>query len=77
MFHILHSIVQHTTIREGDTPAAMNARLGYNSSVIQIAQSIPLQPYDWVTGQFILPSPSRVLSIVALLSDTRGFHRQF
>jgi len=34
----------------GDTPAAINERLGYNSPVFQFGQSIPLPLYDYVTG---------------------------
>jgi hypothetical protein len=36
--------------REGDTPEKFNARLGLNATVIQIAQQIPIQPYNYVTG---------------------------
>lgn len=35
---------------EGDTPSLFNSRLGYNASVIQIAQNIPLSPYNYTTG---------------------------
>jgi len=35
---------------EGDTPEKFNARLGLNATVIQIAQQIPIQPYNYVTG---------------------------
>ena len=34
----------------GDTPYALNQRLGHNLSVIQIAQNIPVLPYNWNTG---------------------------
>jgi len=35
---------------EGDDPAKFNSRLGLNASVIQIAQNIPLRPYNYTTG---------------------------
>ena len=36
------------------TPAQFNAALGpgYNASVMQISQNIPLDPYNYVTGAF-------------------------
>jgi len=33
-----------------DTPAIINQRLGFNTSVFQIAQVIPLPPYNYTTG---------------------------
>lgn len=33
-----------------DTPAMINQRLGFNTSVFQIAQLIPLPPYNYTTG---------------------------
>jgi len=35
---------------EWETPAEFNQRVGLNASVIQISQTIPLMPYNWVTG---------------------------
>ncbi|GAA95168.1 glycoside hydrolase family 26 protein [Mixia osmundae IAM 14324] len=34
----------------GDVPTAFNARLGYNASVFQIAQQIPMLAYNYTTG---------------------------
>lgn len=34
----------------GDTPTKINSRLGQNVPVFQIAQEIPLPPYNYVTG---------------------------
>jgi hypothetical protein len=36
--------------KTGETPADFNSRIGRNAGVFQIAQSIPVTPYNWTTG---------------------------
>lgn len=37
--------------RDEDTPEKFNSRLGLNASVFQIAQNMPLRPYNWTSGE--------------------------
>lgn len=74
------SLVQRTDVfvsraAYNDRPAIVNEKLGYNVPVFQIAQPIPLPPYNWTTGVGG-PAPENVSSpLLASASRTRGLDR--
>jgi hypothetical protein len=59
--------------RRWETPSQFNQRIGLNSTVIQISQTIPLMPYNYVTGVLDLHTPCQCLANRLLSQALEGW----